>query len=301
MRSSDCCKTLLMLLTLAGEGTSGAEEAEPAGLPSQWAIQAPPAAWNLSPFYRKCILVGELPIVASADVHDAALQEAAGVVSWLLSRRPDVLAELARARVRLAVMSWRERTLDIPEHSDLTPASYWNRRARGLGPTSIRLAVSCGEENLLEYPGDPYRAESILVHEFAHAIDLMALRSLSPEFKQELISIYDAARGAGLWEGKYAGKNPEEYWAEGVQSYFDTNREEDHDHNHVNTRSELAEYDPRLFALIDREFRGVHWRYVKPGKRDAADRQHLQGYDPSTAPRFSWEPEIPAEAVPADQ
>jgi len=27
-----------------------------------------------------------------------------------------------------------------------------------------------------------------------------------------------------------------EYWAEAVQSWFDTNREPDHDHNHVNTR-----------------------------------------------------------------
>lgn len=300
MRVACVCQTFLILVSVAVNGLWGADEAEPAPLPHQWTIQAPPADWNLSPFYRKCILLGDFPILSSADVHDAALQEAAFVVSRMLTHRPDVLAELARARVRLAVMSRRERTLDIPEHSDLTPASYWNRRARGLGATSIRPAVSCGEENLLEYPGDPYRTESILVHEFAHAIDLMALRSLSPEFQQELLRIFESAREAGLWEGKYAAKNPEEYWAEGVQSYFDTNRENDHDHNHVNTRHELAEYDPRLFALIDREFRGVSWRYLKPSARPAADRQHLTGFDPVTAPSFAWEP-VPALPVPTDQ
>ena len=33
--------------------------------------------------------------------------------------------------------------------------------------------------------------------------------------------------------------NHHEYFAEGVQSWFDNNRENDHDHNHVNTRAEL--------------------------------------------------------------
>ena len=41
----------------------------------------------------------------------------------------------------------------------------------------------------------------------------------------------------GLWKGKYASVNHHEYFAEGVQSWFDNNRENDHDHNHVNTRA----------------------------------------------------------------
>ena len=49
----------------------------------------------------------------------------------------------------------------------------------------------------------------------------------------------------GLWKGKYAATNFHEYWAEGVQSWFDTNRENDHDHNHVNTREELKDVRPR--------------------------------------------------------
>ena len=39
-------------------------------------------------------------------------------------------------------------------------------------------------------------------------------------------------------------RNHAEYFAEGVQSWFDNNRPPDHDHNHVDTRVERKEYDP---------------------------------------------------------
>ena len=41
-----------------------------------------------------------------------------------------------------------------------------------------------------------------------------------------------------------------EYWAEGVQSWFNTNRPPDHDHNHVDNREELKAYDPPLAKLV---------------------------------------------------
>jgi hypothetical protein len=49
----------------------------------------------------------------------------------------------------------------------------------------------------------------------------------------------------------------EELWAriaKGVQSWFDDNPLPDHDHNHVDTRKELREYDPRLAALCEEVF-----------------------------------------------
>ena len=114
--------------------------------------------------------------------------------------------------------------------------------------------VPAEPQNVLRYPGDPYDTESILVHEFAHAMHDMGLKRVDEEFDPRLQAIYDEAMAEGLWEGKYAATNHHEYWAEGVQSYFDTNRPPDHDHNHVDTRDELAEYDPRLFELIDETF-----------------------------------------------
>jgi hypothetical protein len=266
----------------ADDATSSVDAAQSAD------IAPPPEELELDPFYRKCVLVQGFPVVCSERVHDAALREAAWLIERMLVHRPDVLEALAASRTRFAVMAHDEMTTMIPEHSDLTPSKYWDRRARGLGATRRRPCVSCGEENLLRYPGDPYRAENILIHEFAHAIHEMGLNRLDDQFDEKLKAIYDQAMEEQLWEDKYAATNHHEYWAEGVQSYFDTNRENDHDHNHVDTREELAEYDPRLFALIDEAFRQNEWRYVRPEDRSDEERTHLAGYDRAAAPTFQW-------------
>src|SRR5262249_13550872 len=153
---------------------------------------------------------------------------------------------IATNKVRLAVMAWNEFTTDIPEHSDLKTQVYWDRRARGLGATRARPAVSCAEENILCYPGDPYAAENILIHEFAHTIHEIGLGRLDPTFDRRLKAAFKDATERGLWKNTYAGSNPSEYWAEGVQDWFDNNRENDSQHNQINTRAELKEYDPPL-------------------------------------------------------
>jgi hypothetical protein len=164
-------------------------------------------AFQLSPFYQKHIGVEGLPIVASDKVSDFALAEAAYLIRQMLGGRPDILQALATNRVRFAVMAVTEFTTDIPEHGDLQPKAYWDKRARGLGASRTRPAVSCGEENLLGCPGDPYATENILIHEFGHAIHQMGLSRVDPTFDRRLAAAYDAARKAGLWEGKYAGSN----------------------------------------------------------------------------------------------
>lgn len=257
--------------------------------PAPWRITAPPPDWKLSPFYKKHVSVRGFPVLGSAKVSDFALLEAAYLIDKMLACRADILAALVKNKVRFAVMAYSERTTDIPEHSDLKPAKFWDRRARGLGPTHIRLAVSCGEENLLGFPGDPYAKENILVHEFAHAIHLMGLNSIDRDFNERLRQTYRAAMDRGLWKNTYAATNPEEYWAEGVQSWFDTNRRPDHDHNDIDTRAKLAKYDLTLAKLIADVFRDNPWRYEHPAKRK--HKGHLEGYDPAKAPRFAWSPE----------
>jgi hypothetical protein len=228
-----------------------------------------------------------MPVLASERVSDFALLEARFLIEQMIGHRPDVLAAIARNRVRFAVMAPRELTTDIPEHSDLTPKEHWDKRARGLGATEARPAVSCGEENLLGYRGDPYAVENILIHEFAHVIHERGMNSVDSTFDRRLRAAYDAAKRAGLWKGTYAGSNPMEYWAEGVQSWFDTNRENDSEHNHVNTRAELKPYDAGLAALLNEVFGDRDWRYVLPAKRVPVS-AHLAGFDVAKAPAFAW-------------
>ncbi len=235
------------------------------------------AAFGLDPFYRKYVDAGGLPVVASEKVSDFALIEAAFLIGKMLQNRGDILKALVKNKTRFAVMAHGELTTMIPEHSDLEPAEFWDKRARGLGATTARPAVSCGEENLLGLRGDPYETENILIHEFAHTIHHMGLMTIDKEFDKKLEALYQKAVAKGLWKGKYAGKNRAEYWAEGVQSWFDTNRQSDHDHNHVNTREELEEYDPDLAALIAEVLGEIDWRYRKPA--DRKDPAHLAGYE----------------------
>jgi hypothetical protein len=265
---------------------------------AEYRVVEPPKSLELSPFYKKCVLVDGLPIVASEKVSDYAMKEAAYLIGEMLQGRRDVTEALVKNKVRVAIMAASERTCDIPEHSDLKPSSYWNRRARGLGATPARPATSCGEENLLGYPGDPYQAENILIHEFAHTIHDMGLASIDPKFDDRLEKIYQAALAKGLWKGKYAATNRHEYWAEAVQSWFDTNRPPDHDHNDVDTREELQAYDPEIAALIDESFPNKAYRYVRPDQRKTPG--HLQGYDPKHAPNFAWTPEEKAASLKKD-
>ncbi len=247
---------------------------------------------QLRPFYRKLVSAQGFPVLASERVADFALLEAAYLIDQMLAGRDDIRAALSKNRVRFAVMAHDEFTTLVPEHSDLQPAKYWDKRARGLGATPRRPAVSCGEENLLGYQGDPYATENILVHEFAHAIHEMGLSAVDPTFDPRLKKSYEQALAAGLWKGAYAATSRNEYWAEGVQSWFDTNRENDPQHNHVNTRAELKAYDPALAKLIAEVFGDRPWRYRKPADRPAVEKTHLKGFDLASVPKFSWPPEL---------
>jgi hypothetical protein len=84
---------------------------------------------------------------------------------------------------------------------------------------------------------------------------------------KEFTGIYESAIKQGLWENTYAGGNIQEYWAEGVQSYFNANAQSvlgDGVHNYVNTREELAEYDPALYAFISKIFNNFEWTPTCP-------------------------------------
>lgn len=248
-------------------------------------VTAPPKALKLPAFYQKYVDADGYPVVSSGKVDDYALKEAAYLINMMLAKRPDVKEAMARSGSRMIVMAHDEFTTDVPEHSKLRPKDYWDARARGLGGSRTEPVCSCGEENLLAFEGDPYASENILIHEFAHNIHYRGMDRLDPTFDRRLQATYEKAMKAGLWEGKYASVNHAEYFAEGVQSWFDNNRQPDHDHNHVDTRKELKEYDPGLAAICEEVFGDTKLVYTKPTTRL---RGHLQGYDPSKAPKFVW-------------
>jgi hypothetical protein len=244
---------------------------------------------GLADFYTQYVRTAAgVPVVASNQVTPEALREAAWLIDRMLDARPDVAAALGRAAARFVVMAHDEFTTDVPEHADLEPASHWDRRARGLGGSLDLPVTSCGEENLLCFPGDPYAAENILIHEFAHTIHQVGLAQVDPTFQKRLDAAYAEAKAAGRWQGTYAMTNPAEYWAEGVQSWFRCNRTRDEVHGEVNSPDEVRAHDPPLAALLAKVFGENAWTYCRPHDRAPADREHVAGFDRAAAPAFDW-------------
>ncbi|KAI8512661.1 hypothetical protein Bbelb_093000 [Branchiostoma belcheri] len=207
---------------------------------------------SLDAFYQKYLHAYGIPILGSSILPDDALRRACYDVLFLLADRKDVRDSYYNYYGRAAIMDDTEVTLDIPEHSGLD-ASF-NTRARGLGATVSKPVSTGAEENVLCFSNDSYRVEDIFIHEFAHGLDILGARKVVSDFETRLQTAYDDALANGLWANTYAAVTRDEYWAEGVQSFFNVNHERDPPdgiHNHVNTRTELQAYDPDLYAIIE--------------------------------------------------
>ena len=265
-------------------------------VPVQMFRHDPKAKDGVPAFYTQVVRAQGYPICASAKVSPYALKEAAYLADLMLAKRPDVREAMIASGSRLCILAHDEFTTDQPEWAwlgdvpvagfeSMTTKDYRDARARGMGGSATDPFCSCAEENLLAYEGDPYSTECIFIHEFAHNIHLRGLANVDPTFDQRVKSAFESAMKAGLWKGKYAAVNHHEYFAEGVQSWFDNNRENDHDHNHVDTRAELITYDGRLAKLCQEVFGDTELKYTKPSTRLSG---HLAGYDLTQAPKFVW-------------
>ena len=251
----------------------------------KYTILSPPKELKADPFYTKYIDADGYAIIASSKVNDYALKEAAFLINMMLAERPDIKRAMTLSGSHMSIMAYNEFTSDLPEYKWLKPHDFWDARARGLGGSKTDPFCSCGEENLLAYRGDPYSTECILIHEFAHNIHLRGMNNIDPTFDDRLKKAYKEAMSAGRWKGAYASTDYREYFAEGVQCWFDNNRQNDTEHNHVNTRKELKEHDPALAKLCKEVFGDTKLAYTKPATRLHG---HLQGYNPKKAPSFTW-------------
>ena len=202
-------------------------------------------------FYGKYIDVKGMPVIASGAVDDSALRRTYEIVTHLLADRPDVLETMAKFGTRLIIIGKDQVYTDMPEYRNSPNPEYQNERVRGTGGLGV---TSFGEENLLNLAGDRYDDESIGLHEFCHTIDA-ALGRMDPTWRQRLGQTYREAVGKGLWSLAYAGSNPGEYWAEICQSYFNCNRINNWNHNHVATREQLKQYDPVGYDLVRTTFK----------------------------------------------
>jgi hypothetical protein len=197
-------------------------------------------------------------------VPDAALKQAWNTLDNMLKEvSASVIQKMIAGKTRVGIMGVNQVTLDMPEYKNLDKdfplpgGESWNTRARGLGATPNIPLSSGAEENIMCYTQDPYKGEDILLHEFSHTVLTMGVEFADGNFKNRLTTAFSAALAKGLWKNTYADDTVEEYWAEGVQDYYNANIEaipSNGIHNEINTRAELKAYDPTLHDLVAEVF-----------------------------------------------
>jgi len=230
----------------------------------------PPPELGIPAFYTQYRDADGIPVVSSGNVPLDALVAAEAMIEDMLAFRPDLAKWLHDNGYRVAIIAETEALLDLPEnahwtkpapddprltrcekkHYDerigrLTDRAYWDARARGIGGQHTVGA----EEDVLGLPTSRYYGETILVHEFAHNI-LFAIQGADPDLYAEVEAAYANAQANKLWFEEYNMTTVQEYWAEGTQFWFDSNRLQVFDGRRILGHRDLEAYDPQLAAAL---------------------------------------------------
>ncbi len=241
-------------------------------------VTTPPASLGLDPFYAKYADAEGIPVTGSKQVPDTAILAARDIVTSMLSQRPDVRNELVRQGARVGIMAMAETTTDMPEQRDWkkpaiddprlskcdvrdyaktiglqTDKQYWAMRARGMGG----LFTTGAAENLMGVPKTRYYGENILVHEFSHNI-MGALQTTDPALITRLQTAYAHAKQERLWQGAYMANTLDEYWAEGTQFWFNSNKAYITDTLTVVNADDFKTHDPELYDVLEEVYGTNH-------------------------------------------
>lgn len=222
-------------------------------------LASPPAALGMDPFYKQYIDVGGVAVVSSAAVPDEALVSVAQMLAEMLTHNPELRYSIANFPSHVAVLGLDEEIADIPEFGRvIAEHPDWGvfdgrtvAELRAVGGTTFLPVTVAAEENALCYEEDTY-LEDTSVHELAHTFLLVGLEGEAGpgEFRARLEQSLADALAAGAWTGSYAASNADEYWAEGVQAWFDVGWSL----TGVDTRTELEAYDPTLAGMVREVF-----------------------------------------------
>jgi dipeptidyl aminopeptidase/acylaminoacyl peptidase len=253
----------------------------------QPSVTAPPAKFKIDPYYTKFTFAREFIVLGSSQVSDEALLKANDIIRKMFAYRHDILKAMIADGARLIVLGRHEKLSDLPEfnhaanQAEFDEVRYWDYT-----PNQKLMVVP--EENVLGLPGEPFARKCMVLSVFAKALYHVAgLRSVDPDFERgrakqqyelrvkrldvefdhRLGKLQETAAAKGLWKGTAAARSRAEYWAAGVDAYFDAAGDTQPPNladRPINTREDLKAYDPKLYALVDETmaFREhVDWRF----------------------------------------
>lgn len=220
-------------------------------------------------YTQGCTVLG-IEVLASEEVAAEAIDGLADRAYNMLVLRPEYAAAIAAFPIGIRVIGAEETINELPEFERIYfhhPGTDWRRLGRSFSGTEIIPYAAFSEENLLCLEDDRYAGEDIFLREFAITIRRYAMEAVDTATSQAIEQSYAVAIAEGKWQNTLAEINSEQYWAEGVQSFFDANLEDNAEdrepissHNHVNTRDELRTYDRSLWAIAISVFGDTAWR-----------------------------------------
>ena len=251
-------------------------------------VDAPPAKFQIDPFYTKFTWAREFTVLGRG-ASDEALLKANDTIRKLFAYRHDILKALMAEDLRLVVLGPNESLADLPEWPAMKAAGV-DHTSRILEYTPGIKVLAASQENILgDITNDMYGTESQVIRVFAKAMyGVAATRPVDPDwdsrrdvqqyelrvqrmdirFDQALKALYDTAMDQGRWQGTVAVHNRVEYWTEGVMAYFDAVGQgiaPNDATRPIATRDALKAYDPGLFDLVHKTMAydgKVDWRYL---------------------------------------
>lgn len=251
----------------------------------QPSVMPPPAKFKADPYYSKFTYAREFVVLGSKHVSDEALLKANDTVRKMFAYRHDILKAMIADGARLVVLGRSEKVSDLPEYQEAAKkAGFDETRYRDYTP-SVKLMV-VPEENVLRLPNEPFSGKFMVVSVFAKGLYHVCgtrpvqqsfgkgpkqqyelrVKRLDIEFDNQLAKLHDAAKTTKLWRGTPAGRERLEYWAAGVEAYFDaagTSYAPNDADRPITTRETLKTYDAGLYALVDETMaykEHVDWR-----------------------------------------
>ncbi len=248
----------------------------------------PPEKFKLDPYYTKFSYARELPVIGRG-ASDEALLKANGTIRKMFAYRHDVLKAFIAEGVKVVVLGDGESLADLPECRSAAAGENIDLLARVLDDVQATKLLAVGQENVLTDPNAAGVGGNFLIRALAKAMyDVTAKRPVDPNwndrgravqqyelrverlderFGKRVDDLHAQAIEAGKWRGTAAVHAPVEYWATGVQAYFDAAGQDaaPNDAPHpITTREALAAYDPDLYDLVNETmaYEGrVDWRY----------------------------------------
>jgi hypothetical protein len=167
-----------------------------------WQLQpsviAPPAKFQIDPYYTKFTWAREFTVVGSARVSDQALLKANDTIRKMFAYRHDILKALIADGVKLVVLGNNEPLTDLPDYKNAPDQTHWDTTVRlhdyspgtttainsgsgeGRQPVDNSAAsktLVVPEQNVLGTDDDPFQGKSMVIREMARAIyEVTALR-----------------------------------------------------------------------------------------------------------------------------